>query len=113
MLICQIVFVGYGHTVPLSYEGKVFAILYSLIGVPLAFIMFSAVVSRLMRPLAALLQLLKDKVGTNIPYRKKVFIGIQLWLFPHYKDFHKDFSKKNRWEKRCPYIKLLRKSLQL
>ena len=60
-------FVGYGHTVPLSYEGKVFAILYSLLGVPLAFIMFSAVVSRLMRPLAALLQLLKDKVGSIKP----------------------------------------------
>ena len=31
----------------------------------------------------------------------------------HYKDFHKDFSKKNRWENRCPYIKLLKKSSQL
>ena len=31
----------------------------------------------------------------------------------HYKDFLNNFSKKNRFENRCPYIKLLKKLLQL
>ena len=37
----------------------------------------------------------------------------RLKALTHYKDFHKDFSKKNRWENCCPYVKLLKKSLQL
>ncbi|XP_077359786.1 potassium channel subfamily K member 1-like [Festucalex cinctus] len=48
---------GYGHTVPLSDEGKAFCIFYSVVGIPLTLFFLSAVVQRLMvlvtrRPLA-------------------------------------------------------------
>ncbi|XP_077407345.1 potassium channel subfamily K member 1-like [Vanacampus margaritifer] len=48
---------GYGHTVPLSDEGKAFCIFYSVVGIPLTLFFLSAVVQRVMmlvtrRPLA-------------------------------------------------------------
>ncbi|XP_028331299.1 potassium channel subfamily K member 1-like [Gouania willdenowi] len=39
---------GYGHTVPLSDEGKAFCIFYSLLGVPITLFFLSVVVQRLM-----------------------------------------------------------------
>ncbi|XP_047465185.1 potassium channel subfamily K member 1-like [Mugil cephalus] len=39
---------GYGHTVPLSDEGKAFCIFYSLFGIPITLFFLSAVVQRLM-----------------------------------------------------------------
>ncbi|XP_040885249.1 potassium channel subfamily K member 1-like [Toxotes jaculatrix] len=39
---------GYGHTVPLSDEGKAFCIFYSLFGVPVTLFFLSAVVQRIM-----------------------------------------------------------------
>ncbi|XP_061733583.1 potassium channel subfamily K member 6 [Nerophis ophidion] len=43
--------VGYGHTVPLSNAGKVFSIVYALIGVPFTMLVLTACVQRLMYPL--------------------------------------------------------------
>ncbi|CAL1599784.1 unnamed protein product [Knipowitschia caucasica] len=50
---------GYGHTVPLSDEGKAFCIIYALLGIPATLLFLSAVVQRIMvlvtrRPLAYL-----------------------------------------------------------
>ncbi|XP_071319794.1 potassium channel subfamily K member 1-like [Trachinotus anak] len=39
---------GYGHTVPLSDEGKAFCIFYSLFGIPVTLFFLSAVVQRVM-----------------------------------------------------------------
>ncbi|XP_072312736.1 potassium channel subfamily K member 1-like [Eucyclogobius newberryi] len=39
---------GYGHTVPLSDEGKAFCIFYSVFGIPLTLLFLSAVVQRIM-----------------------------------------------------------------
>ncbi|XP_023262308.1 potassium channel subfamily K member 1-like [Seriola lalandi dorsalis] len=39
---------GYGHTVPLSDEGKAFCIFYSLFGIPVTLFFLSAVVQRIM-----------------------------------------------------------------
>ncbi|XP_054614240.1 potassium channel subfamily K member 1-like [Dunckerocampus dactyliophorus] len=39
---------GYGHTVPLSDEGKAFCIIYSLVGIPATLFFLSAVVQRIM-----------------------------------------------------------------
>ncbi|KAM9336841.1 potassium channel subfamily K member 1-like [Symphorus nematophorus] len=39
---------GYGHTVPLSDEGKAFCIFYSLFGIPVTLFFFSVVVQRIM-----------------------------------------------------------------
>ncbi|XP_069808518.1 potassium channel subfamily K member 1 [Dendropsophus ebraccatus] len=38
---------GYGHTVPLSDGGKVFCILYSVIGIPFTLLLFTALVQRI------------------------------------------------------------------
>lgn len=38
---------GYGHTVPLSDEGKAFCIFYSLVGIPITLFFLSAIVERL------------------------------------------------------------------
>ncbi|XP_028989324.1 potassium channel subfamily K member 1-like [Betta splendens] len=50
---------GYGHTAPLSNEGKAFCIVYSLAGIPVTLLFLSAVVQRIMvlathRPLSYL-----------------------------------------------------------
>lgn len=41
------VFSGYGHTVPLSDEGKAFCIFYALFGIPVTLFFLSTVVQRL------------------------------------------------------------------
>ncbi|XP_049582382.1 potassium channel subfamily K member 6 [Syngnathus scovelli] len=45
--------VGYGHTTPLSDVGKVFSIVYALLGVPFTMLVLTACVQRLMYPLVA------------------------------------------------------------
>uniref|UniRef100_A0A3Q3DM42 Potassium channel, subfamily K, member 6 n=2 Tax=Hippocampus comes TaxID=109280 RepID=A0A3Q3DM42_HIPCM len=45
--------VGYGHTTPLSNMGKVFSIVYALLGVPFTMLVLTACVQRLMYPLVA------------------------------------------------------------
>ncbi|CAL8304735.1 unnamed protein product [Lota lota] len=39
---------GYGHTVPLSDEGKAFCVVYSMVGIPVTLLFLSAVVQRIM-----------------------------------------------------------------
>lgn len=39
---------GYGHTVPLSDEGKAFCIFYSIVGIPVTLFFLSTIVERLM-----------------------------------------------------------------
>lgn len=47
--ICvSFVFLGYGHTVPLSDEGKAFCIFYSVVGIPFTLLFLTAVVQRIM-----------------------------------------------------------------
>lgn len=48
MLHVLVVFSGYGHTVPLSDEGKAFCIFYSLFGIPVTLFFLSVVVQRIM-----------------------------------------------------------------
>ncbi|XP_013871412.1 potassium channel subfamily K member 6 [Austrofundulus limnaeus] len=43
--------VGYGHPAPLSDAGKVFSIIYALIGVPFTMLVLTACVQRVMHPL--------------------------------------------------------------
>lgn len=55
--------IGYGRVTPLSDVGKGFIILYTLIGIPLTLVLFSAVVERLMIPTKAFLYFLFRKLG--------------------------------------------------
>lgn len=46
--VLHVVFSGYGHTVPLSDEGKAFCIFYSLFGIPVTLFFLSVLVERIM-----------------------------------------------------------------
>ncbi|KAG1651852.1 Potassium channel subfamily K member 1 [Nymphon striatum] len=54
---------GYGHVTPLSEGGKLFCIVYALIGIPITLILLSAFVERLMVPSTKLLQYMNLKLG--------------------------------------------------
>lgn len=56
-------FSGYGHVTPLSREGKVFCIVYAVVGIPLTLVLISAVVARLQVPAEWLHQWLKSRLS--------------------------------------------------
>lgn len=56
-------FSGYGHVTPLSKGGKIFCILYAMLGIPLTLVLLTALVERLMVPTTMLLQCLNSRLG--------------------------------------------------
>lgn len=57
------VFLGYGHVTPLSKGGKIFCMLYAMLGIPLTLVLLTALVERLMVPTTMLLQCLNSRLG--------------------------------------------------
>jgi potassium channel subfamily K protein 1 len=55
--------IGYGHQSPLSTSGKVFCMVYALIGIPLTMLLLTAVVERLLIPTTVLLKWMNTKLG--------------------------------------------------
>ncbi|XP_031636662.1 potassium channel subfamily K member 1-like isoform X2 [Contarinia nasturtii] len=55
--------IGYGHVTPLSQTGKLFCLIYAMIGIPLTLVLLSAAVERLMTPCNWMLGLLNSKLG--------------------------------------------------
>ncbi|GFW68232.1 potassium channel subfamily K member 1 [Trichonephila clavipes] len=55
--------IGYGHVAPLSEGGKIFCIVYALIGIPLTLILLTAYVERLLIPSTLFLQFLNSRLG--------------------------------------------------
>ncbi|XP_022254070.1 potassium channel subfamily K member 1-like isoform X1 [Limulus polyphemus] len=55
--------IGYGQVRPLSQGGKIFCIIYGLVGIPLTMTLLSAYVERLMIPAVFLLQFLNSRLG--------------------------------------------------
>ncbi|KAJ2951238.1 hypothetical protein O0L34_g5640 [Tuta absoluta] len=55
--------IGYGHVTPLSKPGKVFCMMYALLGIPLTLVLLSALVERLLLPATAMLRSLNAALG--------------------------------------------------
>ncbi|XP_046985563.1 potassium channel subfamily K member 1-like [Schistocerca americana] len=55
--------IGYGHVTPLSKGGKVFCMIYAMLGIPLTLVLLTALVERLMVPTTVLLQTLNSRLG--------------------------------------------------
>lgn len=65
---------GYGHVTPLSEGGKIFCIVYALIGIPMTLMLLTAVVDRLMVPTTWLLRYLNATLGHLYqPFNIRVF----------------------------------------
>ena len=64
LYFCTVVItlIGYGHSTPRTISGKCFCILYSLIGIPIALIMFQSVGERLNSLISYLLRKVKRKL---------------------------------------------------
>ncbi len=58
---------GYGHQSPLSYEGKVFCMLYAVVGIPMTLLLLSAVVERALIPISRALSWMQDRSGGRQP----------------------------------------------
>ncbi|CAH1173494.1 unnamed protein product [Phaedon cochleariae] len=66
--------IGYGHVTPLSRSGKVFCILYAMVGIPLTLVLLSALVERLLVPTIWLLQWLNSRLGHLYqPFNIRIF----------------------------------------
>ncbi|XP_041979911.1 potassium channel subfamily K member 1-like isoform X2 [Aricia agestis] len=55
--------IGYGHVTPLTRTGKLFCMVYALLGIPLTLVLLSALVERLLQPATALLRTLNSALG--------------------------------------------------
>ncbi|KAJ8962402.1 hypothetical protein NQ318_018386 [Aromia moschata] len=55
--------IGYGHVTPLSRTGKIFCIIYAMVGIPMTLVLLSALVERLLVPTIWLLQWLNSRLG--------------------------------------------------
>lgn len=55
--------IGYGHVTPLSKPGKLFCMVYALLGIPLTLVLLSALVERLLLPATAMLRALNASLG--------------------------------------------------
>jgi len=66
--------IGYGHVTPLSEGGKIFCIIYALIGIPMTLMLLTALVDRLMVPTTWFLRYLNAKLGHLYqPFNIRVF----------------------------------------
>jgi potassium channel subfamily K protein 1 len=70
--------IGYGHVSPLSDGGKIFCVLYAIVGIPLTLILFTALVERLMLVTSLLLSALMSSLGHlyHIFYLRLVHVSI-------------------------------------
>ncbi|XP_026748891.1 potassium channel subfamily K member 1-like [Galleria mellonella] len=55
--------IGYGHVTPLSKPGKLFCMVYALLGIPLTLVLLSALVERLLLPATTMLRALNASLG--------------------------------------------------
>jgi len=59
--------IGYGEQTPLSGKGKLFCIVYCILGIPLTLLILSSVVQRLLEPANRILMWMNSKLGHLYP----------------------------------------------
>ncbi|KAF7284288.1 hypothetical protein GWI33_022276 [Rhynchophorus ferrugineus] len=59
---CVVTTIGYGQITPLSRSGKIFCILYAIVGIPLTLVLLSGLVERFLVPAMWILQWLNSKL---------------------------------------------------
>lgn len=91
--------IGYGHSVPQTYQGKIFCMLYAMIGIPLNLTMFQAIGERMGVLMSVLLRKLKRGLGlkhTDVSLIQLVAVGLLIWttfllagaaMFTHYESW--------------------------
>jgi potassium channel subfamily K protein 1 len=73
--------IGYGHVSPLSPSGKVFCILYALVGIPMTLVMISACVERLLLVTNQLYEYMKrSRIFLN---KMTGMVNMQLLTYTH------------------------------
>eukprot|EP00112_Aurelia_sp_Birch-Aquarium-sp1_P007109 Seg1776.1 transcript_id=Seg1776.1/GoldUCD/mRNA.D3Y31 product="Potassium channel subfamily K member 9" protein_id=Seg1776.1/GoldUCD/D3Y31 len=75
--------IGYGHSVPRTFLGKLFCILYAMIGVPLNLTMFQAIGERMGVLLSFSIKKLKiclNMKNTEVSLVQLVAVGLVLWI---------------------------------
>lgn len=55
--------IGYGQQTPLSTQGKVFCMMYALLGIPFTLLLLSILVERIMNPTNSLLAFMNSRLG--------------------------------------------------
>ena len=59
----SITLAGYGHVTPLTSSGKLFTILYAILGIPFTLVFITAAVQRLLEPTCSLLAYFFIRLG--------------------------------------------------
>ncbi len=86
---------GYGHVTPLTSTGKLFCILYSVLGIPFTLIFLTASVQRLLEPTVNVLAFFFRRLGSRYSYSMRRFEGAQTFakLFCRENTANRELSK--------------------
>ena len=57
---------GYGHVTPLTNSGKLFTIVYSILGIPFTLVFLTVSVQRLLSPTCSVLVYLFSRLGSSV-----------------------------------------------
>ncbi|KAI3387981.1 hypothetical protein SNEBB_004408 [Seison nebaliae] len=75
--------IGYGHSTPVTFSGKIFTIIYAIVGIPISIIMFQSVGERINTFLAHIMMVTKQKYYSYQYYQLKRHVKNEQKRFGH------------------------------